>query len=109
MLYSEASLTAICFGLFNCYTFSKTNSVEALCFALGCWLTWTCQFKLFFIFLTTGTDINISFIPSVYTLGFRFFAVKHSFFFLLFTPELILSKNFSRFHILFRDDVCLDF
>ena len=88
MLHPEASLTAICFGLLIVTLLTTTNSAEAQCSALGCWLTSTCQFKLFLIFLTT--DNKISFIHSIYTSGFKFFLQLniHSFF-LLFTPELI--------------------
>ena len=72
---------------------ATTHSAEALRSALGFWLTWTCQFKLFFIF--SSTDINSSFIPSIYALGFKIFLRLniHSFF-LLFTHELIFAKKF---------------
>ena len=88
MLYPEASLTAICSDSLIVTLLATTNSAKALWSALGRWLTWTCQFKLFFIFLTT--DIKISFIPSICAFGFRFFFFlllnNHSFF-LLFTPK----------------------
>ena len=67
MLYLEASLTSIYFGLFNCSLLATTNTAEALRSALRCWLTWTCQFKLYFIVLSA--DNNIIFISSIYTFG----------------------------------------
>ena len=37
---------------------ATTNSAKALYSALGCWLTWACQFKLFFILLTTDSNTD---------------------------------------------------
>ena len=50
MVYPEASLTAISSIV---TLLATTYSAEAVCSALRCWLTWTCQIKLFFIFSTT--------------------------------------------------------
>ena len=50
MVYPKASLTAISLIV---TLLATTNSAEALCSDRECWLTWTCQIKLFFIFSTT--------------------------------------------------------
>ena len=66
----QKSLNALSRSKFNSNLFrtlliatllATTDTVKALRSALGCWLTWTCQFKLLFIVLSADNNIRVQY------------------------------------------------